>query len=193
MATTEAFEDTYKKLNKKQKYLRGLFSGGTLCDETQLLFRDTIGYTYGNGPLKPEYKIKDVWKSYKHCVVDLGEDEFTVGRPHPMIDFMLRCKRIVQEAQDPETAVILLDVVLGYGSHLAPGEELAPAIKDALAAAKKAKRHLPIICSITGTDKDPQNKKKVAKQLEKAGALVLPTNAAASGLVVEIVKILEGK
>ena len=69
--------------------MRGLFSGGTLCSETQILFRD-IGEIYGNAPLSKELKLEDSWKSFKHTVVDLGEDEFTIGRPHPMIDFSLR-------------------------------------------------------------------------------------------------------
>jgi len=109
-----------KKLaaNNSGKYLRGLFSGGTLCDETQLLFKDSIGFTYSNAPLNSDFKLEDIWKSKEHTIIDLGEDEFTSGRPHPMIDFSLRNKRIVQEAQDPETKVILLDVVLGYGSIL---------------------------------------------------------------------------
>ena len=133
------------------------------------------------------------WKRKENTVVDLGEDEFTVGRPHPMIDFLLRKKRIVEEAKDPETAVILLDVVLGYGSNMEPGQELGPAIKEAKEIAAEAGRHLSVVASITGTYKDPQNREKVQKELEDAGALVLPTNAAASLLTVEIIKILGGK
>lgn len=181
------------KMKEGQKYLRGLFSGGTLCDETQLMFKETIGAVYSPAPIDPAFKLDDIWKSRENTVVDLGEDEFTVGRPHPMIDFMLRKKRIVEEAKDPETAVILLDVVLGYGSNMVPGEELAPAIKEAKKIAGKDGRHLSIICSITGTDQDPQNRKKVRKELEDAGAIVMPTNAAASLLTVEIIKIRGGK
>ncbi|HPJ72255.1 MAG TPA: FdrA family protein, partial [bacterium] len=184
--------DEAAKMAPGQKYLRGLFSGGTLCDETQLMFKDEIGPVYSPAPIDPAYKLADVWKSRENTVVDLGEDEFTVGRPHPMIDFMLRRKRIVEEARDPETAVILLDVVLGYGSNMAPGEELAPAIRDAIALARKEGRHLTVACSITGTDDDPQDKAKVKKELEDSGAIVLPSNAAASALTVEIVKIRGG-
>ncbi len=186
-------KDEAGKMKDSQKYLRGLFSGGTLCDETQLMFKETLGPVYSPAPIDPAFKLDDIWKSKENTVVDLGEDEFTVGRPHPMIDFMLRKKRIVEEAQDPEVAVILLDVVLGYGSNLAPGEELAPSIKEAKEIAEKDGRHLAVICSITGTDKDPQNRKKVKKELEDAGAIVMPTNAAASLLTVEIIKTLGGK
>ena len=181
------------KMKEGQKYLRGLFSGGTLCDETQIMFKEEIGPVYSPAPVDPAFKLDDVWQSKENTVVDLGEDEFTVGRPHPMIDFMLRNKRIVAEAKDPETAVILLDVVLGYGSNMIPGEELAPAVKEAKELAAKDGRHLAIVCSITGTDKDPQNRKKVKQELEEAGAIVMPTNAAASLLTVEIIKNRGGK
>jgi hypothetical protein len=110
------------RMKEGQKYLRGLFSGGTLCDETQIMFKQEIGPVYSPAPVDPAFKLDNVWKSRENTVVDLGEDEFTVGRPHPMIDFMLRNKRIVEEAKDPRTAVILLDVVLGYGSNMTPGE-----------------------------------------------------------------------
>jgi succinyl-CoA synthetase alpha subunit len=175
-----------KHKNKKQKYLRGLFSGGTLCDEAQLIFNDTIGFVYSNTPLNKDYKLLDSWKSKQNCVIDLGEDEFTVGRPHPMIDYTLRNKKIIEEAADPEVAVILLDVVLGYGSNLNPAEELVPAIKKA----KKISTEISIICSITGTDNDPQNRVYVKQQLENAGALVMRSNAAASKLASYILKQL---
>lgn len=179
-----------KKIKKEQKYIRGLFSGGTLCDESQLLFKEVIGDVYSNAPLNPDFKLKDVWKSYKHTIVDLGEDEFTVGRPHPMIDFSLRNKRILEEAKDPEVAVILLDLVLGYGSNKNPDKELVPIIKKAYEVLEKEGRYLSIICSITGTDNDPQNKKKIEKELKKAGVIVMKSNAAASKLSNYIIKII---
>ncbi len=180
--------------NKKegQKYVRGLYTGGTLCDEAMLLSRQIIGEVYGNAPLNPEFKLKDSWISQENTFVDLGEDEFTVGRPHPMIDFTLRNKKIIEEAKDPSVAVILLDVVLGYGSNMQPGDELAPAIKEAKEIAEKDGRNITFVCSITGTDKDPQDRGKVKKQLEEVGAIVMPSNAAAAKLASYIVKNLGG-
>ncbi len=180
--------------NKKegQKYVRGLYTGGTLCDEAMLLSRQIIGEVYGNAPLNPEYKLKDSWISQENTFVDLGEDEFTVGRPHPMIDFSLRNKKIIEEAKDPSVAVILLDVVLGYGSNMQPGDELAPAIKEAREIAEKDGRNITFVASITGTDKDPQDRSKVKKQLEDAGVIVMPSNAAAAKLSSYIVKNLGG-
>jgi len=173
-----------KNKKKMQKYLRGLFSGGTLCDETQLIFKEHIGYVYSNTPLNKDFKLKDTWKSKENTVLDMGDDEFTVGRPHPMIDYSLRNKKIIEEASDPEVTVILLDVVLGYGSNLHPADELVPAIKKA----KEISPDVTILCSITGTENDPQNREDVKKQLENAGALVWNSNAAASKLVAYMIK-----
>jgi len=172
--------------NNKGKYIRGLYSGGTLCDEAQLLLKDSLGFTYSNTPLNADFKLADIWKSKQHTIIDLGEDEFTAGRPHPMIDFSLRNRRIVDEAKDVTTAVILLDVVLGYGSNLHPEEELAPSFIEA----KKINPNVAIICSVTGTDKDPQNRAKVKQTLEKAGAIVMNTNVEAVELAESLVAML---
>jgi succinyl-CoA synthetase alpha subunit len=176
--------EKYSK-NKTGKYIRGLFSGGTLCDEAQLLLKGSLGYTYSNTPLNPDYQLKNIWKSQKHTIIDLGEDEFTSGRPHPMIDFSIRNKRIIDEANDSETAVILLDVVLGFGSNIAPDEELSPVIREA----KLLSPNLSIICSVTGTDKDPQNRSKVITNLKNAGAIVMNTNVEAVELAENIINL----
>jgi len=178
------------RFSKGQKYVRGLFSGGTFCGETQVIFRSLLSGVYSNAPITPFKELADAWKSQGHTVVDLGEDAFTVGRPHPMIDFSLRNRRIQDEAKDPETAVILLDVVLGYGSNLDPAGELVPAIREALKTAAAAKRHLMFVCSVTGTEKDPQVRSKVEGALKAAGVVVLPTNAAAARFAGGIVKEL---
>jgi len=108
------------RLSPGQRYIRGLFSSGTLCYEAQVVLRDQVGPAYSNAPLDPAYRLPDPHRSQGHTCLDLGEEEFTQGRPHPMIDFDLRARRIVREAEDPETAVLLLDVVLGYGVHPDP-------------------------------------------------------------------------
>jgi FdrA protein len=166
------------KLKPRQKYIRGLFSGGTFCAEAQILLGKDA---YSNAPTDKSRRLKNSLKSQKNTFLDLGEDEFTVGRPHPMIDYSLRNKRILEEAADPETAVILLDVVLGYGSHPDPTSEFAGVIRE-------VSRKVAVVCSITGTDKDPQNRSKVAAALKKAGAIVMPSNAAACKLAGSIVQ-----
>ena len=166
-----------------QRYVRGLFSGGTFCSEAQILWKNKIMPLYSNAPAGSAIKLKDVLQSEANTVIDLGEDEFTVGRPHPMIDFTLRNQRIRTEAADPETAVVLLDLVLGYGSNLNPMEEIREVIREAA-----SKTH--VICSVTGTDQDPQNRRAVVTALEEAGALVMPSNAAACKLAGSIIQRL---
>jgi FdrA protein len=119
----------------------------------------------------------------QHSLVDFGDDEFTVGRPHPMIDFTLRNQQFLVEARDPEVAVILFDLVLGYGAHPDPAAELAPVINHI----RNSSPQISMICSITGTDQDPQNKSPVQQALQAAGVIVLPSNAAACELVARLV------
>ena len=147
-----------KKLNPDQHYLRGLFSGGTLCYEAQVIWKDMLDSSvYSNAPLPDGSALPDSAKSYQHTAVDLGEEEFTVGRPHPMIDNDLRIRRLLQEARDPETAVIMLDVVIGYGAHPDPASELGNAVEEAIRLGRSQKRELLVIASVTGTEDDPQS------------------------------------
>src|SRR5262249_58147858 len=115
------------RLAPGQRAIRGLYSGGTLAYEAALLVKEAT----------PDTDARRI-----HSLVDLGDDEYTVGRPHPMIDFRLRNERIAAAADDPATAVILLDVVLGYGSHPDPASELQPVIDAARARAARAGREL---------------------------------------------------
>ncbi|HSV85903.1 MAG TPA: acyl-CoA synthetase FdrA [Levilinea sp.] len=176
------------RLSSGQKYLRGLFSGGTLCYEAQVIWRDEFRATvYSNAPLSPEEQMVDSTRSEKHTAVDLGEEEFTVGRPHPMIDNDLRIRRILQEARDPEIAVLMLDVVIGYGAHDDPAAELAPVLRQARQIAAEAGRNLIVIASVTGTEQDPQGLSRTTNLLETAGVVVLKSNAAAARLAGYIV------
>ncbi|MBI4677806.1 MAG: acyl-CoA synthetase FdrA [Elusimicrobia bacterium] len=179
-----------RRFAKGQRWLRGLFSGGTFCAETQVIFRRVGSEAYSNAPVSPFKPLKDSWKSLGHSFIDLGEDEFTQGRPHPMIDYSVRNKRIMEEAHDPGAAVVQLDVVLGHGSNPSPAQDLAPAIKAGVAVAKKAGRHLAVVATVTGTDLDPQNKAGVEAALRAAGVMLQPSNAAASILSSEIIKRL---
>jgi FdrA protein len=173
-------------LKPEQKYLRGLFSGGTLCYESQVIWRDRLKEpVLSNAPLKKENQLADSLHSVKHTCVDLGEEEFTVGRPHPMIDNDLRIRRLLQEARDPEVAVIMLDVVIGYGAHPDPASELGPAIRQ---AKQLADRELIVVASVTGTEQDPQRLSVQAAALQAAGAIVCDSNAAAAKLTALLVK-----
>jgi len=177
-----------KQLQPGQRYLRGLFSGGTLCYEAQVIWREALSEpVFSNAPLDKENQLPDSTRSQGHTAVDLGEEEFTVGRPHPMIDNSLRIRRLLQEAGDPEVAVILLDVVLGFGAHPDPAAELAPAVLNARNLATQSGRGLIVVASVTGTEEDPQRLSRQVQTLEQAGVVVCPSNATASRLVTRIV------
>jgi FdrA protein len=165
-----------ERFAKGQRYLRGLFSGGTLAYEAQHILADYLPKVYANAPINKEFKMANAMASTEHSIIDLGEDEFTVGRLHPMMDNELRIRRLYEEARDPEVAVIMLDVVIGYGSHPDPASELAPAIKKVIDEAAKAKRHLEVIAIVTGTNDDPQVLKNQIKQLKDAGTWVSTSN-----------------
>lgn len=158
--------------NSSQRYLRGLYSGGTLAYEALLILDKTLPNLYSNVPIHKDKKLENSLISQEHTIVDLGEDEFTVGRLHPMMDNELRIQRLETEAADPEVALILLDVVLGYGSHPDPASELAPAIESAIKGANKTNRRLDVVITLSGTDLDPQDLAAQRDVLEKAGAAV---------------------
>ncbi len=162
-----------------QCYLRGLFSGGTLAYEALLLLQGYVPAVYSNAPLSEEYRLADSLISQGHTIVDLGEDEFTVGRLHPMMDNDLRIRRLRQEAADPEVAAILLDVVLGFGAHPDPAGQLAPAIAEARARAQEAGRRMEVVAIVVGTDEDPQDLGTQVLRLEQAGARVETSTDAA--------------
>ena len=171
------------RLEARQRYLRGLFSGGTLCYEAQVVWKDIFGLTvHSNAPLPSRAVLEDPMRSCEHTAVDMGEEEFTQGRLHPMIDQDLRVRRLLQEAGDPEVAAIMLDVVLGYGAHPDPAAELGPAIEKARAIARSGGRELYIVASVTGTEGDPQRLSRTVAALEGAGASVCESNAAAARL-----------
>jgi len=178
------------KFSPEQRYLRGLFSGGTLAYEAQYILQSYLPRVYSNAPLNKEYRLANSLVSQEHTIVDLGEDEFTVGRLHPMMDNDLRIRRLQQEANDPQTAVILLDVVLGYGAHPNPASELAPAIAQARAVAQEAGRHLEVVAVVTGTDEDPQDMEAQVQQLEEAGARVESSNELAVRYVGQLLRAL---
>jgi FdrA protein len=171
-----------KKLAKGQKYVRGLFAGGTFCYESQCLLLPLLGEVYSNAPVKPEFKLPGDAPSKKHTCIDMGAEEFVEGRAHPMMDFSLRNLRILQEARDPETAVVLIDVELGYGSNPDPAGQLVPMIQKAKRTASDAGRSLPFVASVVGTEGDFQGLPRQLEALSGAGVLIMPSNARATRL-----------
>ncbi len=181
------------KIAKPQKYLRGLFTGGTLADEALILLEQKLGKVYSNNQSDEALQLKDPHVSLEHTIVDLGDDIYTVGRAHPMIDPSTREERIRREAKDPEVAVLLLDVVLGYGSHRDPAGAILPALKEAKQQALERGGYLPIVTSVTGTEKDFQGYAETIQKLEALGCIVMPSNYQASLLSVDLLEAIMNK
>lgn len=178
-ATKDQFVQNAKAARcPSQRYLRGLYAGGTLCYEALFLLREQLGGIYSNLE-HGAFELKDLFSSKEHTIIDLGDDAYTEGRAHPMIDPTLRNQRILQEAQDPEVAVLLLDLVIGYGAHENPAAQLAQTLVQAREIARADGRELPVIVTICGTKNDVQNYDQQAAQLRDADILVAGNNAEA--------------
>jgi FdrA protein len=167
------------KFKGGQKYLRALYTGGTLADEAMKLLSRSGYQIYSNIPLSPELKLKDIHKSVKHTCIDLGDDDFTLGKPHPMIDPIGRVERLPKEAVDDEVAIVLMDFVLGYGSNMDPAEEMLPYIIEAKKSMAFRGKYLCVIGYICGTENDPQDFSGQKRKLENAGVILMPSNAQA--------------
>jgi len=159
------------KTNVSGLYVRGLFSGGTLAYETLIGLQASLSPIYSNAPITDDQNLKDPLKSEAHTIVDLGDEFFMVGRLHPMIDNDLRIRRMKQEAEDPEVGMILLDVVLGEGSHMNPAGELVPVIKGI----RGKRKEIEFVAMVIGTDDDPQDIESQIGQLKEAGVTVFRT------------------
>jgi hypothetical protein len=168
---------------KSQKYLRALYAGGTFTAEAQSLWARAGLKVWSNVALDPALTLpRPRQASREHSALDLGDDAFTVGRPHPMIDQAARIERLQIEAADPQVRVILLDVVIGWGAHSNPAAELASAIVQAKALARKRGRQLAIVGFVCGTEVDPQVLSQQEALLRKAGMVLAGNSANAAWL-----------
>lgn len=177
-----------KKRAGQPPYLAALFSGGTLCDEALHIWSDQLGPVYSNIPLNPAWRWHETGIRQGHYALDLGADEYTRGRPHPMIDPEARLKYLRQAAGDPQTGVILLDIVLGYCAHPDPSAIYAPAIEQGLQQAEQENRRLRYIVSLCGTEDDPQRLSRQQAHLQAAGAEVYTSNVRAALRCLELLK-----
>jgi len=168
------------KLADEQRDIRGLFSGGSLCAEAGVALSRFLPKLSTNIGLPGCRLVEDVSVSRGHTLIDMGADEFTAGVPHPMIDFTARNRRIIQEAGDPRTAVILFDLVLGYGAHSDPAGAILPAVRRARRIAADRGGHLCCVASLCGTRGDPQELEKQRRLLAAEDVLVFSSTAHAA-------------
>jgi FdrA protein len=170
-----------RAVQARKGWLRGLYSGGTLCNEAQIVLMGAGLGVSSNVPV-PGASEATTLEGTAHTLIDLGDDEYTRGRPHPMIDPELRNELLAKTLADPAVGVVLLDVVLGYGAHADPAGLIAQAIEAA------PRNHATVVASITGTEADPQGYSRQAAKLTAAGVLVEGSNAQAAELAGRVVR-----
>lgn len=168
-----SLQDARDRLGPARRAVRGLFSGGTLCYESLVILSDLLGPVYSNTPINPDWGLPAPAGS--HQCLDLGEEEYTRGRPHPMIDAEARIQVLREHAEDPSVAAIILDVVLGHGSNPDPAGALAPVCAEVMAGGGPQ-----VVAYVLGTDGDPQGLTAQRDRLAEAGCLVTETAARAS-------------
>ena len=166
----------------------GLFSGGTLAQEAWDVLRRAGLDVHSNVAADRAWKVAARESVNGHAIWDLGDDAFTVGRPHPMIAPSLRDGEVLSNGKDPTVGVILVDCVLGFGAHDDPAGSLAAAAREALVAAEDGGRTLHIVASVTGTDDDPQIRSRQVETLIEVGVRVAPSNAAAARWAVDALR-----
>ena len=180
----ETLDEFLKTRRSEQKYVRGIFGGGTLCDEAMITFRREGKAFHSNIPISENERLPDIHKSTGNTFIDMGDDYFTRGKPHPMIDPSLRNRRIVQDALESDTAAIMLDFVLGYGSHMDPVGVALEAVNEARTALKD--RKILWLASVVGTKDDPQNYNGQITKLLDAGFIVSESNVRLAKLAASI-------
>jgi len=169
-------------LHPEQRTIRGLYCGGTLAYEALWLLRRSLGEVTSNvdGTL-------DKHGSLGHVVLDLGAEEFTNGRPHPMIEPGLRRHQLLEIARQPQTAVVICDVILGWGAHPDPASVLAQDWQEAKALAHANGQGIICIASVCGTQYDPQDYDHQCRVLRENGIILAESNAQAARLAASLI------
>lgn len=182
-------QEAVQGMAPEQKYVRAAYTGGTYLDEGMRTMWDACGGIWSNAPLSPEWKLKDGEPVHGHTAIDYGEEEYTLGRPHPAIDAGIRRPAILKEAADPETAVIILDFILTPPGHMDPCGFVVPDILKAQEIAKQRGGKIAFVASVLGTTADWQDIRRQEKELEDAGVYVCRTNYRAALLASEIIRL----
>ena len=180
-----------KRIMPGQNYLRALYAGGTLCYETLLLSQVVLPNIYSNLTIPGVKPLANSSKSIGHTFIDIGEDEFTQGRAHPMIDPSLRNERLLAEAKDPSVALLMVDVVIGFGAPENPAQDLLVILNEIQQITNQQGRYLPIIATVCGAANDFQNYYDQVDRLKQAGVLVPKSNAEAARIALAFMRLIE--
>ena len=178
----------FAMLSSEQKYVRGLFCGGTFTEEALIHIRQNAkGRTlYSN--LKNRYSVplEDPEVSVGDSILDLGAEDFTKKHPHPVFDSSLRAKRLKKELEDPQVAVVMLDFITGPGVDEDPITNLAEICRKA----NSGSRHIVFISAICGSAEDPQNVAKKNELLRSCGVIVTGSNFQSAKLACKIMNMI---
>jgi len=173
--------------SNKQKGIKGLYSGGTLAAEAAMIIEDRLNIQH-----QKNHDKGIMLKYNEHLIVDLGDDEYTKGKPHPMMDPTIRLEMMKNICKEEDTAVVLLDFVIGYGGHEDIVGEFIPVIKEIKKGLEEKQGEIVFIASVTGTMADPQIYHDQVSKLESSGVIVMESNAQGAILATEIIKYING-
>ncbi|WP_414445738.1 acyl-CoA synthetase FdrA [Citrobacter europaeus] len=162
--------------------IRGLYTGGTLAAEAAGLLAAHL-----NVAADAQHHHGMMLDAAGHQIIDLGDDFYTVGRPHPMIDPALRNQLITDLGSQPQVRVLLVDVVIGYGATADPAASLVQAWQKACVA-RGIDQPLFAIATVTGTEGDPQCRSLQIATLEDAGIAVVSSLPEATLLAAELIR-----
>jgi len=175
-----AYQGALPKPASAAKLIRGLFCGGTLCSEAQMILQRSGLDVVSNVPVPGAERLGA--KRNAHMMIDLGDDEFTRGRPHPMIEPATRDAPLAEALADETVGVVVLDVVLGWGSHPDPAGQLVRALGNWAGTGPM------IVASVVGTEADPQVRSSQVRKLADAGIILAASNASATEIALQCVR-----
>jgi FdrA protein len=186
--TKDAADRARKRLRRGQRWIRGIFTGGTLAMESAVIWQAELGAINANFDAPGTRRLPNPRVSVEHSAIDLGDEIFTAGQPHPMLEPRIRHARLLQEAADPSVAALVLDFMLGHVAHPDPVGVTIPTLREVQAVAARDGRSLPVVATVCGTEADPQRWIDQVRPLREVGVILASTNAEAARVAAAIAK-----
>ncbi len=175
-----------------RKFIRGIFSGGTMRSDAIDIITSKLTGTYkvySNFERENVISLTGTDKSREHCFLDMGANEFTVGRPHSLVSPETKLERIIMELCSPETAILITDIVIGYGTAKNQASLLVQAFDKAARITNGKSREVIVLSSVCGTDNDLPSRSSEIEILKDAGIFVFGSNAAAANYAADLINI----